>query len=414
MTLTFHLLRKEYDICQPSRANRKSSLRYITSAWRRNSDRWLLPKPTKVLHQWLISLCLWRSRCLHIICSEVIPIKMTSRSSTPSEGEIVESDSDKATTTLHKVNGTSVNPLSRSRVSVSQSPSPVPSPKRYKSRSKSRSPYREPRGSKRHVDDDHYHDRSRDDPRHFTVRYEERGYKDRRWPDKSWDLDRARGPEPRLSYDDRSKKPRDKRPKIRSRSPTYSRPGRSDQGGRNGTDRGGRYDGYRESQGRNGYGDGRNRPSLEQSVSDRGRSPVAAAYRWQKAETKPDQKSHSDIGKTNGSKAAAKYVPHLFGFHYTNHLLDRTSQRTDDHSQDVHQVVENPPTDEATLIEERRKKREAIKAKHRGQATPLLVQALALDNKSAPNSPKPESSDDKSLAPGETPSSKYNSILTFP
>ena len=33
--------------------------------------------------------------------------------------------------------------------------------------------------------------------------------------------------------------------------------------------------------------------------------------------------------------------------------------------------------DEAALIEERRKRREAIKAKHRGQATPLLVQALA-------------------------------------
>lgn len=35
------------------------------------------------------------------------------------------------------------------------------------------------------------------------------------------------------------------------------------------------------------------------------------------------------------------------------------------------------PLDEAALIEERRKRREAIKARHRGQATPLLVQALA-------------------------------------
>ena len=31
------------------------------------------------------------------------------------------------------------------------------------------------------------------------------------------------------------------------------------------------------------------------------------------------------------------------------------------------------PTDEAALIEERRKKREAIKAKHRGQATPTVA-----------------------------------------
>lgn len=38
------------------------------------------------------------------------------------------------------------------------------------------------------------------------------------------------------------------------------------------------------------------------------------------------------------------------------------------------------PVDEATLIEERRKRREAIKAKHRGQNSPMLVQAaLALN-----------------------------------
>jgi serine/threonine-protein kinase PRP4 len=43
------------------------------------------------------------------------------------------------------------------------------------------------------------------------------------------------------------------------------------------------------------------------------------------------------------------------------------------------------PVDEATLIEERRKRREAIKAKYRGQATPLLVQALQLGNKTGPS-----------------------------
>lgn len=37
------------------------------------------------------------------------------------------------------------------------------------------------------------------------------------------------------------------------------------------------------------------------------------------------------------------------------------------------------PGDEAASIDERRKRREAIKARHRGQATPLLVQALAPD-----------------------------------
>ena len=46
------------------------------------------------------------------------------------------------------------------------------------------------------------------------------------------------------------------------------------------------------------------------------------------------------------------------------------------------------PLDEAALIEARRKKREAIKAKYKGQETPALVQALALNNTTAPASPK--------------------------
>lgn len=49
--------------------------------------------------------------------------------------------------------------------------------------------------------------------------------------------------------------------------------------------------------------------------------------------------------------------------------------------------TEPEPVDEAALIEERRKKREAIKAKYRGQATPLLVQSLQLDNDSVSDSP---------------------------
>ena len=44
------------------------------------------------------------------------------------------------------------------------------------------------------------------------------------------------------------------------------------------------------------------------------------------------------------------------------------------------------PLDEAALIEERRKRREAIKARHRGQATPLLAHALVPDTTlSTPN-----------------------------
>jgi serine/threonine-protein kinase PRP4 len=50
------------------------------------------------------------------------------------------------------------------------------------------------------------------------------------------------------------------------------------------------------------------------------------------------------------------------------------------------------PLDETALIEERRKRREAIKNKYRGQAPPLLVQALHLGADSIPASPGPDSS----------------------
>lgn len=61
---------------------------------------------------------------------------------------------------------------------------------------------------------------------------------------------------------------------------------------------------------------------------------------------------------------------------------------------DFEEIEIEEPVDEASLIEERRKKREAIKAKYRGQATPLLVSALGLD--STPNSPA-----EGSATPGE-------------
>jgi serine/threonine-protein kinase PRP4 len=48
---------------------------------------------------------------------------------------------------------------------------------------------------------------------------------------------------------------------------------------------------------------------------------------------------------------------------------------------------ESEPLDEAALIEQRRKRREAIKAKYRSSATPLLVQALQLGDKSGPSTP---------------------------
>ena len=47
--------------------------------------------------------------------------------------------------------------------------------------------------------------------------------------------------------------------------------------------------------------------------------------------------------------------------------------------------MDDKPLDEAALIEERRKRREAIRAKYKRQDTPLLVQALSLKNEVVPD-----------------------------
>ncbi len=60
-----------------------------------------------------------------------------------------------------------------------------------------------------------------------------------------------------------------------------------------------------------------------------------------------------------------------------------------------------PLVDEAALIEERRKRREAIKAKYKGQATPLLVQSLQLGNDSGQSTPKVDAPDTVSTRSGK-------------
>lgn len=76
------------------------------------------------------------------------------------------------------------------------------------------------------------------------------------------------------------------------------------------------------------------------------------------------------------------------GPQFADRRIHSTAEKDGNNADDITQPASMHPADEAALIEERRKRREAIKAKHRGQATPLLVQALALDTTSAPSTPK--------------------------
>ena len=307
--------------------------------------------------------------------------------SPPSEGEIVESDSEKATTATVSKRGNSVDRSFRTRVSVSRSPTPVRSPRRHKSRTESRSPYREAWGAKRLIDDDHY-DRSRNDPRRFKIRYEDH-------PQSSWsqvhrsyhDVRRSDVPDRGIRQETNEADGRllDKRPTVRSRSPMRGHSRR--EGGRERHAGGGR-DHYRREQGDRGYKESRCRLSREQSVSDRGHSPVAAAQLKREAETRTNQIRRIEPFSGRRSDSSAEYVPSTLVPQTADSKNDSTVEKDGIHADRVTNPTNTQPADEATLIEERRKRREAIKARYRGRATPLPVQALVAANTSATSTPK--------------------------
>lgn len=68
------------------------------------------------------------------------------------------------------------------------------------------------------------------------------------------------------------------------------------------------------------------------------------------------------------------------------------------------EAPEEGPLDEEALIEQRRKRREAIKAKYRGSATPLLVQALQLGDKTGDSTPSQQDDNTPSARSGKYPS----------
>ena len=317
-------------------------------------------------------------------------------SSSPSEGEIIESGSEKANTSTNSIKDVSVDRQSRTRISLSRSPSPYRSASGYRtrghSRDDSRSPYRESRGPKRPHDDDHY-DRSRNDPRRFKVRYEDSRPRERgsaRPPYR--DLDRQLCRDRKLSYvEDQNSLGRPKYVQRYGRrdrtSPPPRRPAialeqlKSRDGHLN--DRS-----WREQGGR-GFRESRDRLSNEQSVSDRGHDPIATAQSKHKAETNNVQTQDSINDDTSiNTDLLAKYVPPPSPWQTTKASCNSGVPTSADIADKAARPAAEAQLDEAALIEERRKRREAIKAKHRGQATPMLVQALALDSKHAPATPK--------------------------
>ena len=236
----------------------------------------------------------------------------SSSSSSPSEGEIIESDSDKATTATASNKGISVDRPFRNQVSVSRSPSPIRSPRHPKSRdsSRSRSPYREPRGAKRAPSDDHY-DRTRNDPRRFRVRYEDRSTNDRSRYDRYRKSDHITNADKVSRYEGRvqDERSREKQPRVRSRSPFHVKPQRSATDEHESRSRTGRGHGdRRREQYDRMYHESRGRLSTKQSVSDRGYSPVAAARIKREAEHQNTQTQNSEKLDEKRNHSAAKCV----------------------------------------------------------------------------------------------------------
>ncbi|KAL5050074.1 hypothetical protein BDW71DRAFT_204135 [Aspergillus fruticulosus] len=289
------------------------------------------------------------------------------RSSTASEGEIIESGSEtKATTSQSLLNGNSVDRPTRvsSSASVTKSPRRQRSRTRTRSRSRSLSPYRDYRGYKRRRDGDYDYDdygygydddrrsgRTFPLPRRGNHRHD--GYQQRQTRS-YYDYDREDNQFADLRYGDDYDRQREKRLRTRSRSPYREVRKRKQYSGDEWESQRSRRDGSATSQ-------SKRRSSTEQSVSERGNPPAVARDSRQDAETQENQVQAASTTATSDSNRV--------------------------NGQDV---VEQPvePLDEAAQLEARRKRREAIKAKYRDQATPLRIHALHLggDRGSTPTS----------------------------
>ena len=293
---------------------------------------------------------------------------MASRSASRSEGEIVDSDSasednKKATKPLPSARDTHVDRISRKYTpQLSRSPTPTTSvysrssrrgDYRSRSRSRSRSPYRNRHsgggGLKRQREDgDHYSGSGgRRDRRTFKVHYED---------DRSDDARRPRG---RDSYRHDKKSDVSKEKRLRTVSKSPPRFSNRDSDGK------GRKDKH---------------DSEEQPIS--ARKSALAAVKTSKLETEKHQTEKTVLFQP-GTKDADDRCVCLVQQSIDADLVNRENVSKP--------VVHAEFLSEAELIEQRRRRREAIKAKHRGQSS-LLVQVLdpsgpAVSADSTPSTP---------------------------
>jgi serine/threonine-protein kinase PRP4 len=295
-----------------------------------------------------------------------LPSNMSSRlpthSPSASEGEIIESDTDKATKSHRSTPAPSIDRQDRKpRFSATRSPSPVASIpiSRLRSRSRSRSPFRASRRARE--DDNHGRLGRHDDTRRFKVHYED----SHGGRNKTSQENGERGTKRGLGYDDRRDHGRSKRPRTTSRSP----PRFNDK----------HHDGHNHTSGSNKNFNGERSAAhcRQQSVSDRGSTPLTAGYSIHEAKTSKNQVSDLNHPEARTNGVTDKYVFNVSESLYPNILPSARISITADLKKEEEEAEEpEEPLDEAALIEKRRKRREAIKAKYQGSNTPLLVQAI--------------------------------------
>lgn len=309
--------------------------------------------------------------------------------SVPSEGEIVESGPEtKATASKPPLNGTTVDrPTRASPSSATRSPASLKGTRsrtRSLSRSRSRSPYRENKTEKRSHDDlpesyDGSYDRRprHEPPRHYRSRYDDRR-RDRR-PNSYYDYDRedTHGDALRYSDDyDRHDRHKDKRQRTRSRSRSpYREPRKPKQ--YSGDELDSKVVNARSS------ADTRRRLPTEQSVRERGKASVITQDLKLGAEKQKNQVQAS------------------------SNLQARV---TDEETTPNPEIAQEPelaePINEVDALEARRKRREAIRAKHRSQATPLHLKALnvgEVETDSSTPGTEPTSTKETSDSPTASP-----------
>ncbi|KIY03432.1 uncharacterized protein Z520_00123 [Fonsecaea multimorphosa CBS 102226] len=271
---------------------------------------------------------------------------MGSRSPSQSEGEILTSDSEAKAKNIPSFRN-------NSKIDRRARPSSIPYSATSRShRSRSRSPYRAPRGEKRPRDYNHSSNRSHNDRRTFAVRYEDDAQRHRRHE----------------SHEER----RSKRSRTYSHSRSRSRsPYRHSR---------------RKEEGMDSSAGTRDQSSRFESDSkhadaQRGKDSAPETSRSTPLHDLPSDDVPSNLVPRPGAHAAGQ-----------RQNRDREQNSTSVTASSATEESEEPRViDEAALIEERRKRREAIKNKYRGQAPPLLVQALHLGAESTPASPAPES-----------------------